>query len=67
MKFEVKSYGKSDLAMGIYPDAPSPSAALRRLNREMKVHPVMKTFINKNRPAYTPKQVRVILHELVVP
>ena len=67
MKFEVKSYGKSVLAMEIYPDAPSPKAALRRLNREMKVHPVMKTFINPRKLSYTPKQVRVILHELVVP
>ena len=65
-KFEIRAYGKSELAMIYFPDV-SKETALKRLNVWLKINPRLRYLLNPNIYNYTPKQVRQIVEEVGEP
>ena len=65
-KFEIRAYGKSELAMIYFPDV-SKETALKRLNVWLKTNPRLRYLLNPNIFNYTPKQVRQIIEEVGEP
>ena len=64
--FEIRTYGKSELAMMYYPEA-SPENAMNNLRHELKLNPRLRRLINRNRKFYFPKDIRQIIAELGEP
>ncbi len=65
--FEIKTYGKSELAMMYFPKATSKESALRSLNNWFRINDRLKHLINAKIKNYSPKQVRLIVSELGEP
>ena len=59
--FEIRTYGKSELAMLYFPNASSKANALRSFNRWLRINQRLRFLINKRVNSYTPRQVRLIL------
>ena len=65
-KFEIRAYGKSELAMLYFPHM-SGDAALKKFKVWLKVNPRLHPLLNVNGQTYTPKQVRQIVEEVGEP
>ena len=65
--FEIRTYGKSELAMLYFPNAVSPKNALRSLNNWFRINRNLRFLINANVKTYMPRHVRLIIHELGLP
>ena len=64
--FEIKAYGKSELAMIYFPKV-SQDTAMKKLRRWFEVNPRLRHLINGSIKGYTPKQVRQIVEEVGEP
>ena len=65
-EFEIRAYGKSELAMKYYPHS-SKKAAMESFRHELQLNPRLRHLINRHRHVYWPKQVRMIIEELGEP
>ena len=61
--FEIRFYGKSELAM-IYYSKDSPENALYKFRIELKRNPRLCHLVNKSIHRFTPRQVKIIVEEL---
>lgn len=64
--FEIKSYGRTELAQLYAPDL-LPQGAYRRLMRWMKANPQLNYLTRIHRRTFTPAQVAKIVKELGEP
>ena len=64
--FNIRAYGKSELAMIYFPDL-TKETAMRKLRLWLSINPRLKKLISKKIRSYTPKQVRLIAEELGEP
>ena len=62
-EFEIRFYGKSELAMIYYPHD-SKENALYKFRIELKRNPRLCHLVNKNVHRFTPRQVKIITDEL---
>ena len=62
-EFEIRFYGKSELAMAYYQDD-SKKNALYKFRIELKRNPRLCHLVNKNVHRFTPRQVKIITEEL---
>ena len=65
-KFEIRSYGKSELAMIYFPEL-TQDAAMKKLNNWLRINPRLRHLINASIKNYTPKEVRLITEEVGKP
>ena len=61
--FEIKAYGKSELAMLYYPHLCQSSAA-KKFRTELLTNPRLRHLVSKRKHDFMPKQVRMIVDEL---
>lgn len=71
-KFEIRSYGKSELAMLYFPDAQTTSGALSNLNFWIRRCTELRNALRgcgmpRNAKCYTPKEVMLITYYLGEP
>ena len=71
-KFEIRSYGKSELAMLYFPDAQTASGALSNLNFWIRRCTELRNALRgcgmpRNAKCYTPKEVKLITYHLGEP
>ncbi len=71
-EFEIRSYGKSELAMLYFPKAQTPGGALSNLNfwirRCTDLHAALRACgMARKAKAYTPKEVALIIYYLGEP
>ena len=64
--FEIRTYGKAELAMLYYPKS-TKEAAMESFRHELQINPRLRHLISRNRHVYWPKQVRMIIEELGEP
>lgn len=64
--FEIRAYGKSELAMLYFPEL-TQEAALKKLNNWLRINPRLRHLINASIKGYTPKEVRLIVGEVGKP
>ena len=64
--FEIRTYGKSELAMLYYPNS-TKEAAMESFRHELQINPRLRHLINRNRHVYWPKHVQLIVDELGEP
>ena len=64
--FEIRTYGKSELAMMYYPNS-TKEAAMESFRHELQINPRLRHLISRNRHVYWPKHVRLIVDELGEP
>ena len=64
--FEIKFYGKSELAMMYFP-GDSKENALYKFRIELKLNPRLRHLVAKNIHRFTPRQVKIIVDELGEP
>lgn len=64
--FEIKFYGKSELAM-LYYQGDSKENALYKFRIELKRNPRLYHWVDKRIHRFTPRQVKVIVEELGEP
>lgn len=62
--FEIRTYGKAELAM-IYSPQMSKRGALRRFNKWLERNPRLASLLDEN--DFTPKQVQQIVDEVGTP
>ncbi len=62
-EFEIRFYGKSELAMVYYQDD-SKENALYKFRIELKRNPRLCHLVNKSVHRFTPRQVKIIVEEL---
>lgn len=62
-EFEIRFYGKSELAMLYFPDD-NKENALYKLRIELKLNPNLRHLVTKNARRYSPKDVKQITDEL---
>ena len=62
-EFEIRFYGKSELAMIYYPKD-SKENALYKFRIELKRNPRLYHLVNKSVHRFTPRQVKIIVEEL---
>ena len=65
-EFEIRSYGKSELAM-LYAPELTESGARSRLRRWLSVNPRLRYLLKGKSKTYTPRQVQKIVDELGEP
>ena len=61
--FEIKFYGKSELAM-IYYAGDSKENALYKFRIDLKANPRLRHLVDKSVHRFTPRQVKIIAEEL---
>ena len=64
--FEIRTYGKSELAMLYYPHS-TKEAAMISFRHELQLNPRLRHLISRKRHVYWPKHVRMIVEELGEP
>ena len=64
--FEIRAYGKSELAMIYFPHS-SQDTAMKKLRRWFKINPRLRHLVNRDIEDFTPKQVRLIVREVGEP
>ena len=64
--FEIRAYGKSELAMIYFPHY-SQDTAMKKLRRWFKINPRLRHLVNRDIEDFTPKQVRLIVREVGEP
>jgi len=65
-EFEIRAYGKSELAMMYAPEL-TESGAWKKLKRWMKINPRLRHLLKVNGKIFTPRQVRKIVDEVGEP
>ena len=65
-EFEIKAYGKSELAMMYAPEL-TESGAWKKLKRWMKLNPRLRHLLKSGSNTFTPRQIRRIVNELGEP
>ena len=65
-QFEIKAYGKGELAMMYFPND-SPETAMRKLRNWLSINPRLRKMKPKRAKIFTPKQVKIIVKELGEP
>ena len=65
-EFEIRAYGKSELAMMYAPEL-TESGAWKKLKRWMKINPRLRHLLKSSGNTFTPKQIRRIVDELGEP
>ena len=66
-EFEIRSYGKSELAMLYFPKAQTVGGALSNLNFWIRRCTELNTALRANAKWYTPKEVALIVYYLGEP
>ena len=64
--FEIRAYGKSELAMQYFPEL-TQEAAQKKLNNWLRINSRLRHLINASIKGYTPKEVRMIVEEVGKP
>ena len=64
--FEIRAYGKQELAV-IYHPKVTTETAMKRMRNWFRVNPRLRYLIDKKIHSYTPKQVRQIVEEVGEP
>ena len=61
--FNIRAYGKSELAMIYFPDL-TKETAMKKLRIWLSVNPRLRHLIDRNFRNFTPKQVCLIIEEI---
>jgi hypothetical protein len=65
--FEIRSYGKSELAMMYFPDAASKASALKRLRYWLRINPRLRQLLDVPGNSFQPRHVQLIVDEVGEP
>lgn len=65
-RFEIRCYDKSELAMLYFPYS-SKASAMKRFRNWLKVSPLLRGMVVRNKRAYTTKEVKMIVEVLGEP